>query len=220
MNFLSIIDHTALKPDTTATAIATLCNEAMDYGFASVCVNPCYVSLAAELLADSAVKICTVIGFPLGSNTSEVKAFETKDAISKGADEIDMVINNNMVKNLDWDGVASDIKAVVKAANGKLVKVIIETSLLCDEEKIKVCQIAKDCGANFVKTSTGFIGGGATPEDIKLMRETVGPIIGVKASGGVRDIKSAAAMVENGATRLGTSSGIAIANGQIAKSDY
>lgn len=208
----SIIDHTALKPETNAKAIEKLCEEAKEHGFASVCVNPCYVSLAARLLAGSSVKVCTVIGFPLGANTPEVKAFEAADAIKKGAKEVDMVVNNGLVKSGDWEDVYLDIKAVADAAKeGKaLLKVILETCLLTDEEKVKLCELSVRAGADFVKTSTGFNSGGATAHDIALMRKTVGPDIGVKASGAVRTFDTAVEMIKAGATRLGTSSSLDI----------
>ena len=175
---IASIDHTILKADATKEAVEKICKEAIEYKFASVCINPANVALCAELLKDSGIKVCTVIGFPLGANTSEVKAFETKDAIEKGANEVDMVINIGKLKDKDYDYVKKDIEAVVEVAKGKaLTKVIIETCLLTDEEKVKACELAKEAGADFVKTSTGFSTGGSTPEDIKLMRETVGPEI-------------------------------------------
>ncbi|MDE1455532.1 deoxyribose-phosphate aldolase, partial [Bacillus paralicheniformis] len=195
--------------------------EARVYDFASVCVNPCWVKLCAELLKDSEVKVCTVIGFPLGAASPETKAFETKQAIADGAGEVDMVINIGALKDRDTGTVEYDIRAVTDAAVGKaLVKVIIETSLLTDEEKRLACELAVKAGADFVKTSTGFSGGGATVQDIKLMREAVGPDIGVKASGGVRDKESALAMVEAGATRIGASAGVSIVKGLTADEDY
>lgn len=220
-NIAKMIDHTLLKADTTKAQIVKLCEEAKQYGFASVCVNPTWVATAAELLKDTDVKVCTVIGFPLGANTPETKAFETKNAIENGATEVDMVINIGALKDGNDDLVERDIRAVVEAAKGKaLVKVIIETCLLTEEEKVRACQLAVKAGSDYVKTSTGFSTGGATTEDVALMRKTVGPNIGVKASGGVRDIKSAMAMVEAGATRIGTSSGAAIVAGKTAASDY
>lgn len=221
MELAKLIDHTALKPETTKAQITQLCKEAKEYGFASVCVNPTWVKLAAELLAGSDVKVCTVIGFPLGANTSVVKAFEAKDAIANGAGEVDMVINIAALKDKDDTLVESDIRAVVEAANGTLVKVIIETSLLSDEEKVRACEIAVKAGTDFVKTSTGFSTGGATKEDVALMRKTVGPTIGVKASGGVRTKQDVEDMVAAGATRIGASAGVAIVSGdQTSKSDY
>lgn len=206
-----MIDHTILKPEATEAQVAKLCEEAKEYEFASVCVNPGMVKLAAQCLKDSKVGVCTVIGFPLGANTSEVKAFETEDAIKNGATEVDMVINVGKLKEGNLEYVKNDIKAVVDAAKGKaLTKVIIETCLLTDEEKVAACKLAKEAGADFVKTSTGFSTGGATAADIKLMRETVGPDMGVKASGGVRTKEDALTMIENGATRIGASASIAI----------
>lgn len=214
-NVVKMIDHTLLKADATREEIVTLAKEAKKYSFASVCVNPTWVRTAAEILADTpAVKVCTVIGFPLGATTPETKAFETKNAIENGANEIDMVINIAALKDNQDDLVETDIRAVVEAAQGKaLVKVIIETCLLTNEEKVKACELSVKAGADFVKTSTGFSTGGATVEDIRLMRKTVGPKIGVKASGGVRSREDALAMVEAGATRIGASSGVSIARG-------
>lgn len=206
-----MIDHTILKPEATEAQVVKLCEEAKEYEFASVCINPGMVKLAAKCLKDSKVDVCTVIGFPLGANTSEVKAFETEDAIKNGATEVDMVINVGKLKEGNLEYVKNDIKAVVDAAKGKaLTKVIIETCLLTDEEKVVACKLAKEAGADFVKTSTGFSTGGATAADIKLMRETVGPDMGVKASGGVRTKEDALTMIENGATRIGASASIAI----------
>ncbi|MCJ2147645.1 deoxyribose-phosphate aldolase [Bacillus sp. B19-2] len=216
-----MIDHTLLKPDAVKSEIEALCKEAREYGFASVCVNPCWVKLCAELLEDSEVKVCTVIGFPLGAASPETKAFETRQAIADGAGEVDMVINIGALKDRDTGTVEHDIRAVTDAAAGKaLVKVIIETSLLTDEEKRLACELAVKAGADFVKTSTGFSGGGATVQDIKLMREAVGPYIGVKASGGVRDKEIALAMIEAGATRIGASAGVSIVKGLTANEDY
>ncbi|MCR2042936.1 deoxyribose-phosphate aldolase [Anaerosalibacter massiliensis] len=210
-NIGSMIDHTLLKPEATSEMIETLCKEAKEYGFFSVCVNPYYVKQVKEELKGSEVKIATVIGFPLGNTTKEVKAFESSEAIKNGADELDMVINIAALKNRDYDVVEEDIKAVVDAANGSaLVKVIIETCLLNDDEKKKACEIAKSAGADFVKTSTGFSTGGATEEDVKLMRETVGENLGVKASGGIRDYETAKKMVNAGASRIGASSSVKI----------
>jgi len=204
------IDHTALKPDTTYLQIFALCEEAQKYGFASVCVNPSMVPMCADLLRGSGVKICTVIGFPLGANASEVKAFEAAHAIKDGADELDMVIDIGALKDDDIDWVSSDITAVREASVGKILKVIIETALLTDEQKVTACEIAKKCGADFVKTSTGFNGGGATVADIALMRQTVGPDMGIKASGGIRDAATAQALLDAGATRLGCSASVTI----------
>lgn len=221
VNIGSMIDHTALKPETSKSQIETLCAEAKEYKFASVCVNPTWVETAAALLKGTEVKVCTVIGFPLGASTPETKAFETGDAIAKGATEVDMVINIGALKDKNDELVERDIRAVVDAAKGKaLTKVIIESCLLTDEEKVRACELSVKAGADFVKTSTGFSTGGATVEDIALMRKTVGPDIGVKASGGVRDRAGAMAMVEAGATRIGASAGIAIVNGETSTSDY
>lgn len=216
-----MIDHTALSASTTKEMIVKLCKEASQYQFASVCVNPTWVQLAATELKDTGVDVCTVIGFPLGASTPETKAFETKDAIEKGATEVDMVINIGALKDGDNELVERDIRAVVEAAKGKvLTKVIIETCLLTDEEKERACRLAVQAGADFVKTSTGFSTGGATVQDIALMRKTVGPDIGVKASGGVRSLEDAKAMIEAGATRIGASSGVAIVEGQVSSSSY
>jgi len=221
-NITGIIDHTLLKADATEEQITVLAQEAKEYSFASVCVNPTWVKKAAELLKGAPeVKVCTVIGFPLGATTSAVKAFETTNAIENGADEVDMVINIGALKDKNYDLVQSDIQAVVDAAKGKaLVKVIIETALLTDEEKAKVSELAVKAGADFVKTSTGFSTGGATVEDVALMRKTVGPNIGVKASGGVRNTSDAQNVIEAGATRIGASAGVSIVKGLTADSDY
>ncbi len=209
MNINKLIDHTALKPNTNKESILKLIAEAKTYDFASVCVNPCWVALAHQELKNTDVKVCTVIGFPLGANTIEVKVFETKDAIEKGAQEIDMVINIAMLKDKEYDYVENEIHQIVEAAKDKaIVKVIIETCLLTDEEKIKACELSQKAGADFVKTSTGFSTGGATVHDIALMRKTVGAEMGVKASGGVHTHEEALAMVEAGATRIGASVGV------------
>jgi deoxyribose-phosphate aldolase len=211
MNVASMIDHTLLKADATKEQIEKLCAEAKEYQFASVCVNPIWVKLSSQLLQGSNVEICTVIGFPLGASTSETKAFETKNAIGNGATEVDMVINIGALKNNDLDTVEKDIKAVVDAAKGKAItKVIIETCLLSDEEKVRVCQLVVKAGADFVKTSTGFSTGGATENDVALMRKTVGPEIGVKASGGIRSLADTQKMIDAGATRIGASAGVEI----------
>lgn len=220
MKLNKYIDHTILKPETTQEQVEKILSEAKEYDFASVCVNPTWVSLAAESLKDSDVKVCTVIGFPLGANTSAVKAFETKDAIANGADEIDMVINVGALKAGNDALVLDDIKAVVDASGNKLVKVIIETCLLTDDEKVRACQLSKEAGADYVKTSTGFSTGGATVADVALMRKTVGPDMGVKASGGARSYEDAIAFIEAGASRIGASSGVAIMNGAQADGDY
>ncbi len=220
MSANSYIDHTLLKADANKEQILFLIDEAKKYEFAGVCVNPTWVKTAAEFLKDSAVKVCTVIGFPLGASTSAVKAFEAKDAIANGADEIDMVINIGALKSRNLKLVEDDIKAVVEASGSKLVKVIIETCLLTDEEKVEACQLAKLVGADFVKTSTGFSTGGATVENIELMREAVGPTMGVKASGGARTLEAAQDFIKAGATRIGTSSGVAIMKGQESHDSY
>lgn len=219
-NYAAMIDHTLLKAEATKAQVEQICVEAKQYGFASVCVNPTWVKFSHQQLVGTDVLVCTVIGFPLGASTSAVKAFETKDAIANGAGEIDMVINIGALKDANYDLVRDDIKAVVEAANGTLVKVIIESCLLTTEEKVKACELAVEAGADFVKTSTGFSTGGATAEDIALMRETVGPSIGVKASGGVRSLEDMQLMIENGATRIGASSGVAIMNGLKSDSNY
>ncbi|THF78064.1 deoxyribose-phosphate aldolase [Cohnella fermenti] len=210
----SYIDHTLLKPESTREGIVRLCEEAKRYGFATVCVNPFWVKTAAELLAGSGVGVTTVVGFPLGASTTKSKAAEAADAIANGASDVDMVLNVGALKSGLLDLVREDIAAVVAASRGKaIVKVILETGLLTDEEKIKACELSKEAGADFVKTSTGFGPGGATVEDIALMRRTVGPKLGVKASGGVRDAEAARAVIAAGATRLGTSSGAVIVSG-------
>jgi len=215
LNLAKMIDHTLLKPDATQQEIAQLCFEARKYGFASVCVNPTWVSLCTELLKGSSAKVCTVIGFPLGATASETKAFETENAIRQGATEIDMVINIGALKARDLELVAKDIRGVVNTAHprGAIVKVIIETVLLNDEEKTIACLLSKEAGADFVKTSTGFAGGGATVHDVELMRKTVGPQMGVKASGGVRTFEDAESMIKAGATRIGASAGVKILQG-------
>ncbi|MGQ7278122.1 MULTISPECIES: deoxyribose-phosphate aldolase [Brevibacillus] len=213
MNLNKYIDHTLLKPETTAAMIDKLCAEAKEHNFASVCVNPFWVKRCAELLKGTDVKVCTVIGFPLGASTPAVKAAETRDAIANGATEVDMVLNIGALKSGDLDLVKADVKAVKEAAGSVLVKVILETGLLTDEEKVTACKLCVEAGADYVKTSTGFGHGGATVEDVALMRKTVGPNVGVKASGGVRDRAAALAMIEAGASRIGTSSGVAIVTG-------
>lgn len=211
MSIAKLIDHTALKPQTTQADVRRLCAEAAEYSFASVCVNPCRVALCAELLQGTGVKVCTVIGFPLGAAIPAVKAFEADQAIRQGASEVDMVLNVGALKDGDYDLVRADIAAVTEAAKGKaLVKVILETCLLTDEEKRIACRLAKEAGADFVKTSTGFSTGGATVEDIALMRGEVGAEMGVKASGGIRDYAAAQAMVQAGASRIGASAGVQI----------
>ncbi len=220
MNIARYLDDTLLKADATPEQIIKICKEAKEYKCASVCVNSGYVPLVSRELSGSGVKTCCVIGFPLGACTTEAKVQETIDSIKKGADEVDMVINVGMAKAGNWKYVKQDIDEVVIAARGKaLVKVIIEACLLTDEEKVKVCAIAKMSGADFVKTSTGFSTGGATVEDVRLMRQTVGPDMGVKASGGVRDYKTAMAMIEAGANRIGTSSAAAIVKGAAGETE-
>jgi len=208
----AMIDHTLLKPEATYTQIAQLCQEARDYGFAAVCVNPIHVRRCAELLQNSAVRVCTVIGFPLGATPPEVKAYETQQAINDRATEIDMVINIGALKSKDNDAVARDVTAVVQTAHaaGALVKVIIEAALLTDEEKTVACQLCRDAGADFVKTSTGFGPGGATVHDVALMRRVVGPTMGIKAAGGIRTLQDADNLIAAGATRLGASASVKI----------
>lgn len=208
MNLAKYIDHTILKAVATKEDVTKLCAEAAQYGFASVCVNPFWVSLCADLLKGSGVKVCTVIGFPLGANSSKVKAFEAELAIKEGADEVDMVINIGALKSGMLDVVKEDIAAVREASKGKTLKVIIETSYLTEEEKKTVCKICAECGVDFVKTSTGFSDAGAKAEDVKLMAEASG--LAVKASGGIRDKEDALKMIEAGASRLGTSAGVKI----------
>lgn len=211
-DFAKYIDHTLLKPEATVKQIVDLCAEAREYNFASVCVNPTHVKLAAQLLRDSPVKVCTVIGFPLGANTTAVKRYETQQALSEGATEVDMVINIGALKSGDADLVEKDIAEVCQVAHssGAICKVILETALLTDDEKVQACLLAKKAGADFVKTSTGFGGGGATVHDVALMRQTVGPNLGVKASGGIRTFADAREMITAGATRIGASAGVKI----------
>ncbi len=205
------IDHTLLKPEASQSDVRKLCDEAKEYKFASVCVNPVNIEFTAQQLMGSGVAPCVVAGFPLGATPPKVKYFETQVAVSLGAKEVDMVINIGAIKSGNWDLVKSDIEAVVSAAQGRAhVKVIIEACLLTDEEKVKACRAAMLAGADFVKTSTGFSTGGATLEDVRLMRQTIGPAMGLKAAGGIRDYQTAVAMIMAGATRLGTSSGVKI----------
>ncbi|EGB90567.1 deoxyribose-phosphate aldolase [Clostridium sp. D5] len=214
MDFAKMIDHTILKPEATKEEVKKLCNEAVRYGFHSVCVNSSYVYYCAQLLKDTDVKVCTVVGFPLGAMSTDGKVGETLAAVEDGAEEIDMVIHIGMIKSGDWKYVKEDVASVVEAAGDRaIVKVILETCLLTEEEKIQACRICKEAGADFVKTSTGFSRGGATVADVELMRRTVGPVMGVKASGGIRTAAKAEEMAEAGADRLGTSSGIAIVEG-------
>lgn len=211
MDLAKYIDHTLLKPEATREQVKTLCEEAAEHDFASVCVNPTWVGYANELLANSVSKVCTVIGFPLGANTTDTKVFEAKDAISRGANEVDMVINIGALKSKEFDLVQADIAAVVEASHpNAIVKVIIETCLLSDDEIVKACDLSVAAGADFVKTSTGFSTGGATFEAVKLMKDTVGDNALVKASGGVRSKEDALKMIELGASRLGTSSGVSL----------
>ena len=214
MNLAKYIDHTLLKPESTREDILRVCEEAKHYNTASVCVNPFWIGFVAEQLKGTDIKPCCVIGFPLGATLPQVKAFETAEAIKDGAQEVDMVLNVGAARGGEWDTVFEDIKAVVDAAKGKaLVKVIIETCLLNDEQKVKACELAKESGADFVKTSTGFSTGGATVADVALMRKTVGPDMGVKASGGVRTKADAEAMIAAGASRIGASSSKKIIEG-------
>lgn len=213
MELRQMIDHTILKPEATLEDIVQLCKEAKENEFKAVCVNPCWIKICSRELENTDVKIATVVGFPLGANTTETKIFETKDAVEKGATEIDMVINVGAIKSKDYVFVENDIKEVVKAAKGNTVKVIIETCLLDKEEIVEACRISKKAGAHFVKTSTGFGSEGAKVEDVKLMKETVGKDMEVKASGGIRDIEKAEEMIKAGATRLGTSSGVQLVKG-------
>ncbi|MCH4169201.1 MAG: deoxyribose-phosphate aldolase [Streptococcaceae bacterium] len=221
MKINQYIDHTILKADANEQSVLKIINEARQYQFASVCINPIWVKYAAEQLKNSPVKVCTVIGFPLGENTSETKAYEAKNAVINGADEVDMVINIGALKTGHERTVQRDIEAVVDAVEEKaLVKVIIETALLNTDEIVKACQLAVAAGADFVKTSTGFSTGGATIEDVKLMKTTVGNRAQVKASGGIYSLTDAEAMIAAGATRIGTSAGVAIMKGQTSDADY
>lgn len=221
-NVAGMIDHTLLKPDATPSDIKILCNEAKKYSFASVCINPGYVSLCSELLRGTDVKVCTVIGFPLGATTTEVKQFETEQAINNGADEVDMVINIGQLKQGNYDYVQKDVKAVVDTAKRRnvLTKVIFEISLLTDEEKVKAALICKKVGADFVKTSTGFSTGGATVGDVALMKFVVGRDIGVKAAGGIRSKEDAEAMIASGADRIGASASVKIVSGGVSVDEY
>ncbi len=222
MNINRHIDHTLLKPEATSEQIAKLCQEAREFDFYSVCVNSYYVKEAASLLRGSNTKVCTVVGFPLGASTMETKRFEAMKAIADGAGEIDMVINVSAIKSGNWQYVLDDMSSLAKVCHQQniLLKVILETCLLSNEEKVKACELAVKAGVDFVKTSTGFSTGGATIDDVKLMRKTVGPDLGVKASGGIRDTAGAKAMIEAGATRLGTSASIAIVTGTHSDAKY
>lgn len=210
MSIAKKIDHTMLKADSTSETIKRYCKEAKEYGFASVCVNSVHVPLIASELKDSDVKVCCVVGFPLGAMLTSAKAFEASEAVKAGADEVDMVINVGAIKDANWDFVRDDIKAVVEASRPAIVKVIIETCLLTDEEKVKACELAEEAGAAFVKTSTGFSTGGATIDDIRLMKKTVGDRLQVKASGGIRTPEFAQELIEAGADRIGAGNGITL----------
>ena len=210
MNYNKMIDHTVLKADTPLETVKRICDEAIEYGFASVCINPCHVAHCADYLKDSDVNVCTVIGFPLGANTSAVKAFERKDAIANGADEIDMVMNIGALKDKNYDLVRDDVKAVVEAANGTLVKVILETCLLTEDEIKKACELCVEAKADYVKTSTGFSTRGATIEDVQIMKAAVQGKAKVKAAGGVRTHEDMVKIVEAGADRIGTSAGCSL----------
>jgi deoxyribose-phosphate aldolase len=214
------IDHTLLKQDATFSQVEMLCQEAKQYDFMSVCIQPHFVSYAKNLLLESNVKVCTVIGFPLGQNTRDVKVFETKKAVSEGADEIDMVMNLSLLKAGKFHELYLEIADIKYACQGRTLKVILETCLLTNEEIVKACEIAKEAKADFVKTSTGFSTGGATVEHVRLMKKTVGDKLQVKASGGVRSLADMQAMIEAGATRIGTSSGVKIIQGQTSTSTY
>ena len=220
MKISKYIDHTVLAADADKRKIEKLCQEAKEYDFASVCVNTCWVPLCAELLKDTDVNVCTVVGFPLGAMSTEAKAYEAEWAVKHGADEVDMVLNVGFMKSGMVREAKDDIKEVKKAKGGKLLKVILETCLLTDEEKKVACEIAMDAGADYVKTSTGFSKGGATVHDVELMRATVGNKLGVKASGGIRDYETAVAMIKAGASRLGCSAGVAIVNGASSDATY
>ncbi len=222
MNIAKMIDHTILKPNVTDADVIKVCDEAKEYGFFSVCVNPYFVPLVAKELKGTDVKVTSVIGFPLGANTTEMKAFEAKKAVEDGANEIDMVINVSALKDQKYDLVKTDIAAVVEAIKGKaILKVILETCLLTKDEIVKASELSKEAGAQFIKTSTGFSTGGATAEDVALMKKTVGDALEVKASGGVRDFATAKAMVDAGATRIGASASVEIAtNSGTSNSDY
>ena len=220
MKINKLIDHTLLKQDATSEQIIKLCSEAKEYDFMSVCINPKFVATAAKELEASDVKVCTVIGFPLGANTKEVKVFEAKNAIENGADELDMVINVSDLKDKNYDTILEEIKAIKDVAGDRIIKVILETCLLSDEEIVEACKIALKAGADFVKTSTGFSTGGARAEDVALMKQTVDDRMSVKASGGIRSLDDLNIMVENGANRIGASSGIAIMEGYTSKENY
>ncbi|MDJ0457251.1 deoxyribose-phosphate aldolase [Arthrobacter sp. NQ7] len=221
-NIASFIDHTLLKPEASEADVLKVCAEAAEYGFKSVCVNPIWVKTVTTALKGSGVLACSVVGFPLGATPTDVKSFEARGAVLDGADEVDMVINIAAARAGDKGALVEDIAAVAETvhAGGAILKVIIETALLTDEQKVLACQAAVEAGADFVKTSTGFNGGGATVQDVALMRRTVGPDLGVKASGGVRSLADAQAMIAAGATRIGASSGIAIVKGEQGSAAY
>lgn len=208
MNYSKFIDHTNLKQDASINDIKTLCEEAIKFDFMSVCINPCFVKYAHDVLLDSEVKVCTVIGFPLGANTTKTKVYETKQALKDGADEIDMVINVSALKDKKYDYVKNEISKIKKVCKNKILKVILETCLLTDEEIVKACELSLEAKADFVKTSTGFSKGGAAVEAVALMRKTVGDKCGVKASGGVKTFEDMQKMIDAGASRIGTSSGV------------
>lgn len=214
------IDHTLLNPDATRDDIVQLCEEAVEYGFAAVCINPSWVSLCDELLSGTGVKVCTVIGFPLGATTTSTKVQEAKEAIANGADEVDMVINIGALKGGDYEYVKKDIQAVKEAVGNHVVKVILETGLLSDRQIVKASRLCKETGADFVKTSTGFGPGGAKMNDIALMRRVVGSELGVKASGGVHTFEEAMDMISAGANRIGASAGVSIVSGEESDSNY
>tara|TARA_Y100001936_G_C16050293_1_gene657383 strand:- start:890 stop:1558 length:669 start_codon:yes stop_codon:yes gene_type:complete len=222
MKLNTYIDHTLLKPEATESDIERICAEAKEYNFKAVCINPCFVKLASKLLFGTEVGVCTVIGFPLGANHGQTKVFETTHAISDGADEIDMVVNIGDVKNGNFSKVEREIEEILVECkkNNKVLKVIFETCLLSNQEITKLCEICKDLQVDFVKTSTGFSTGGATEEVVKLMKDTVGPNVGVKASGGVRSKEDAVKMIKAGATRIGASSGVKIMQGEVSKEQY
>ncbi|AZK44228.1 deoxyribose-phosphate aldolase [Erysipelothrix rhusiopathiae] len=220
MKLSKYIDHTLLKQNATEAQIRVLCDEAKTYDFMSVCINPGFVSLCNELLEGTDVKVCTVIGFPLGANTTEVKVYETQNALNNGADEIDMVINVSALKDKKYDLIENEIRSIKSVCGDNILKVIIETCLLEDDEIVKACELAVAAGADFVKTSTGFSTGGATAKDVKLMKDTVKDQASVKASGGVRSQEDMDAMIQAGATRIGTSSGVALVKNEVSQSDY
>lgn len=219
-NIALFIDHTMLAANATIDQIKQLCEEAKKYHFASVCVNSCHVKYCAEQLKDTGVNVCTVVGFPLGAMSTKAKAYEASVAVDDGANEIDMVLNVGAMKDKNYDFILSDIKAVKEGCKGKLLKVILETCLLTDDEIVKACELSEKAGADYVKTSTGFSKGGATVEAVSLMRKTVGNRLGVKASGGIRDKETALKMIEAGASRLGCSAGVKIIEGEVSDAAY